>query len=290
MSGQLRTLKQRIRSVENTQKITRAMEMISAAKLHRFQDMMAKGAAYAEGLHHLLKRLSRKEKQASHPFLEKRAEKKIAVLLLTSDTGLCGSYNLELIHRMRAFLKAHPAEKTLLGIGKFGIRAFKGLGYPFCGTWTDTRIGAVENVIGELTRFLEELYAGGGVDAIYVIGSRCLTKSSYTFVAEKLLPFENFAGSDDPSPAERGGSDYLFEPDEAAVFSRLIPLLFEAKVRQIFLESFVAEQIARMRAMHLATQNASDMISGLVIQRNKIRQAAITKEIIEVVSGSKALK
>ena len=289
MSGQLRALKQRIRSVENTQKITRAMEMISAAKLHRFQDMMIKGAAYAEGLHHLLKRMSREGKSASHPFLEKRDEKKIAVLFLTSDAGLCGSYNFELINRMRDFLKEHPAEKTLLGVGKFGIRAFKGLGYPFLRTWTDTRIGAVENVIGELKESLEKLYAGGGVDAVYVIGSRCLTKSSYAVVTEKLLPFENFEESGDSCPAGHG-SHYLFEPDEAAVFNRLVPLLFEAKVRQIFLEAFVAEQIARMRAMHLATQNATEMISRLVIQRNKIRQAAITKEIIEVVSGSKALK
>jgi F-type H+-transporting ATPase subunit gamma len=290
MSGQLLALKNSIKSVESTRKITRAMEMISAAKLNRYQDMMSRGKAYAESIEKLLARLSRNETlTVTHPFLEKREEKKIGLVLITSDMGLCGSYNLELVNRAGAFLEECGKPTTLIGIGKFGIRFMKRSGRDCYQTFTELKAAQIESAIAELKKTLEDIYTNGKADAIYAIYSRCLSKSSYEFALEKILPLENPAG-DDLDELFQSQVNYIFEPNENVIFKRLVPLYFEARVRQIFLEAFVSEQIARMQAMHLATQNASEMIDRLVIQRNKIRQAAITREIIEVVSGSQALK
>ncbi len=290
MSGQLRTLRNRIRSVESTKKITRAMEMVSAAKMHRYQDMMAKGRSYAEQLEKLLKRLGQNNAiQNRHPFLSPRPVKKTGLVLITSDTGLCGSYNTELINQAREFLKKEnrdPKSLKLIGVGKFGVKALQRFGFEFYKTFTDTRSADIEPLIKNLRGTLEELYLKEEVDTVQVIYSHFVSSASYKHVVEKLLPLEEQASRDQNA----GEVDYLFEPNAEAIFARLIPLFFEAKVRQIFLEAYVSEQIARMQAMHLATENATDMIDSLVLMRNKARQASITKELIEIVSGSLALK
>ncbi len=287
MSGQLRTLKNRIRSVENTKKITRAMEMVAAAKLRRFQDMMVKARPFTEGLERLLKRVSKAKVKKSHPFLEPREEKKAALVLMTSDTGLCGSYNSDLANRARTFLNERGKNTALIGVGKSGITALKRRGYTFQSTLTDLRAGRTEQVIQELKSILEKLFLERRVDAIYMVYSPFKTVTSYQAATEKILPFESAALGETPESAEL---DYIFEPSPEVIFEKLIPLFFEAKVRTLFLESMVSEQIARMTAMHQATKNAKEMIDSLVLSRNKARQAAITKEIIEIVSGSRALK
>lgn len=154
MSGQLRTLKNRIRSVENTKKITRAMEMVAAAKLRRFQDMMQKARPYTEGLQSLLNRL----KGGVHPFFEQREEKRCALLLMTSDTGLCGSYNTNLISLAAQFFEERKTKPLLIGIGKFGINAFKRMGVTTHTSITDLRASRVEEVLSELKTLLEKLY------------------------------------------------------------------------------------------------------------------------------------
>jgi F-type H+-transporting ATPase subunit gamma len=266
------------------------MEMISAAKLNRYQDMMAKGQAYADNLAKLLARASRSGKlTVSHPFLEPREVKKTALVLITSDMGLCGSYNLELSHRARSVAGERGPGTVLIGIGKFGVRFLQRSNLSFHRTFSDLKAAGIETFLGELRGVLDELYSSGTVDAIDVLYGRCLSKSSYAYALERLLPLERPEAEASEIPGE-SHAEYIFEPDENTIFTRLIPLFFEAKVRQIFLESFVSEQIARMQAMHMATENASEMIDRLVIQRNKVRQAAITREIIEVVSGARALK
>ena len=285
MSGQLRTLKNRIRSVESTKKITRAMEMVAAAKLFRFQDMMVKARPFTHGLENLLKRLAQDQPVTRHPFLESREEKRAALVLITSDTGLCGSYNSDLIQRAQRFVAERNRESvTLIGVGKFGITALKRAGFHFHSTFTDTRASRVEQILVELKAGLEKIYLSGEANAVYVVYSHFLTVTAYQSVTEKLLPLALDAGT------ARAKGEYIFEPSPAFVFDKLIPLFFEAKTRLVFLESFVSEQIARMRAMHQATENAKEMIDSLVLLRNKARQAAITKEIIEIVSGSRALK
>ncbi|OGW80914.1 MAG: ATP synthase F1 subunit gamma [Omnitrophica bacterium GWA2_52_8] len=291
MSGQLRALKNRIRSVESTKKITRAMEMVAAAKLHRYQDLMSKGRAYANGLENLLRRaggcVSESTKEAPpHPFLQQREEKKVGLVLFASDTGLCGSYNTDLIACALRFLETRQEPVLPLGVGKNGIKALRRRGYSVHTAFQDIRISQMEKVLSDLKSLLEKLYLSGEVDAIYVVYNHAVSVVNYKTVTQKLLPLEK------PEAGTASGTDevYIFEPSEKIILDRLIPLFFESKTRQIFLEAFVTEQMARMRAMHQATENASDMIKALVLQRNKARQAAITKEIIEIVSGSQALK
>lgn len=287
MSGQLRTLRNRIRSVENTKKITRAMEMVAAAKLRRFQDMMNKSRAFTQGLESLLKRVSTGEFAAMHPFIKPREEKKIAVVVMTSDTGLCGSYNNDLLNLSHSFIKQQANRPVLIGVGKSGITALKNTGCSFLGSFTDIRASRVEEILAELKNTLEKIYLSGEVDAIHVVYSHFKTLTTYKPITEKLLPLERPVVDE---KSARSAEDYIFEPSPEAVFQKLVPLFFEAKMRMIFLEAIVSEQIARMTAMNQATKNAKEMIDSLVLQRNKARQAAITKELIEIVSGSQALK
>lgn len=288
MSGQLRALRNRIRSVENTKKITRAMEMVAAAKLRRFQDMMVKARPYTEGLENLLKRLASSETGLSqtHPFIQVREEKKIAVIVMTSDTGLCGSYNNDLVELVKKFLKEKKSlNPSVIGVGKNGFSSLKRFGIDFLETYTDIRASRVEEILQGFKKLIEDLYMSGKADAIYVVYSRFKNLTSYKATVEKVLPLET------PKADANASQDrYIYEPSAEILFQRLIPLFFEAKMRTVFLQAIVSEQIARMTAMNQATKNAKEMIDTLVLKRNKARQAAITKELIEIVSGSKALK
>lgn len=287
MSGQLRTLRNRIRSVENTKKITRAMEMVAAAKLRRFQDMMQRAKPFTEGLEKLLRKLSDESFANLHPFIEKREEKKIAFVVMTSDTGLCGSYNNDLLSMASKFMKDRKHQlPVLVGVGKNGILALKAAKCDFKNTFTDIRASRIDEITVELRKTLEELYLKKEVDAVYVVYSHFRTLTSYKPVIEKILPLERPAAEANAQSA----TEYLFSPSPEEVFKNLVPFYFEAKIRTIFLEAIVSEQIARMTAMSQATKNAKEMIDSLVLQRNKARQAAITKEIIEIVSGSQAAK
>lgn len=296
MSGQLRTLKNRIRSISNTKKITRAMEMVSAAKLKRYQKMVLEGAPYADGLLQLLKRVSASGVAADHPLLggnsSKRGEKKKALFVFTSDTGLCGSLNLDLINSAQAFLKNEKEPAIIIGVGKMGVLALKKSGRTIEKTFIEIKSTEIENTIVEIKNLAAELYLSGRVDSVYATYSRFISATRFKPVTEKLLPFSLDAASapSTPGTSAQATEDYLMEPSASALFDKLVPAVFSMRVRQIFLESFVSEQMARMNAMHQATENASELIDELVLARNKARQAAITKELIEIISGSQALK
>ncbi|HOW87770.1 MAG TPA: ATP synthase F1 subunit gamma [Candidatus Omnitrophota bacterium] len=287
MSGQLRALKNRIRGVESTQKITRAMEMVAAAKLKRYQKMRVQTAPYAEALEGILDRLLRTDIPLNHPLLEQREEKKSAVLLFTSDTGLCGSYNHNLVEEARKFLKARTEIPLLIGVGKNGMNALARDGYAWHRTFTDIKSAQLETVMTEVCSLIEDLFMEGNVDAVYAIHAGLGEGSARRAAVEQLLPFRVEASSE---PFEDTGALYIMEPDRETLFARLVPLVFSVKIRMMFLASLVAEQMARMDAMYQATENAKELIDTLVLLRNKVRQAAITKELIEIVSGSKALK
>ncbi len=296
MSGQLRTLKNRIRSISNTKKITRAMEMVSAAKLKRYQKMVLEGAPYAEGLLQLLKRVSASGVAADHPLLggnaSNRGEKKKALFVFTSDTGLCGSLNLDLINSAQTFLKNEKESAVIVGIGKMGVLALKKSGRTIEKTFIEIKSTEIENTIVEIKNLAAELYLSGRVDSVYATYSRFISATRFKPVTEKLLPFSLDAASapSTPGTSAKASEDYLMEPSADVLFDKLVPAVFSMRVRQIFLESFVSEQMARMNAMHQATENASELIDELVLARNKARQAAITKELIEIISGSQALK
>lgn len=287
MSGQLRALKNRIRGVENTQKITRAMEMVAAAKLKRYQKLREQAAPYVQAVEGVLKRLLDTDIPLQHPLLEAREEKEVALLVITSDTGLCGSHNQNIVEEAKKFLKSRSKEPFLIGVGKNGVNAFSRAGYTWFQDFADTKSIRFEFMVTEISLLMEELFSEKKVDAVYVVYAHSAGKSAHRVTTEKLLPFclETTAGA-----SIETSSPYIMEPSPEALFARLVPLVFAAKMRMIFMESLIAEHTARMNAMHQATENAKELIDTLVLLRNKIRQAAITKELIEIVSGSKALK
>ncbi len=301
-AGQLRGIKSRIKSVENTRKITRAMEMVSAAKLRRFQGFLTQARPYTTELEKMLLKLvyaqnaQAAEKSSSklpsyeHPFFAPRSEKKQAFLLITADSGLCGPYNTALIEMARSFLnRSREQPPIVFGIGKAGINALRRSGVRCEKTWSDIRQNQVDSTVKELRDTLASIYREGQVDAVYAIHSKLLSVTLSKPVQEKILPLSNpeesAAGHD-----QKENAPYIFEPSPEIIFERIVPEYFEAKLRMLLLESFVSEHMARMQAMHQATKNAKEMIDSLVLVRNKIRQAIITKEIIEIISGSRAAK
>ena len=277
----------KIKSVENTKKITKAMEMVAAAKLKRFQKLREQTTPYIQSLEGVLNRLLATDIPLQHPLLETREEKEVALLVITSDTGLCGSYNGGLIEEARKFLRGRSPEPLLIGIGKQGVNAFARAGHKWHRSFTDTKSSQLESVITETSSLIGSLFTEKKIDAVYAVYSHFTGRSVFRPTTEKLLPFQLEASRDTPFEA---ASAYILEPSREALFARLVPLVFASKVRMLFMESMIAEHTARMNAMYQATENAKELIDTLVLLRNKIRQAAITKELIEIVSGSKALK
>jgi F-type H+-transporting ATPase subunit gamma len=308
MSGQLRTLKKRIKSIESTKKITRAMEMVSASKLKRFQNLLDQASPYAESLWRMIGRLITSNPGFHHPLLAERPEQRNALLVITSDAGLCGSYNNDVVNEARRFLRSsaysqveqvqtsYPLKtsaeghRLMIGFGKNGVNALTRLGYTFSKHFIDVKAPDLEHAIKRIELILEAEFREHRIDAVYVTRAKFVSKSQYKAVTEKILPLqiEKPEATEDEEPASE--APYILEPSAEFLFTKLIPFAFEAKVREMFLEAFVAEQSARMTAMHQATENAAELIDALVLLRNKIRQAAITKELIEIVSGSRALK
>jgi len=302
-AGQLLIIKSRIKSVESTRKITRAMEMVSAAKLRRFQTMLNKARPYTEALGKIISQLmnsdlsggDQQESQFSHPFFEKRKEQKAALLVVTSDTGLCGAHNMFLIDLAKDFL-ARPAHKIshLYGSGKSGINALKRSDFTFAKTYTNLKTPQIEPAIKEMRGILTDLYLRKEVDAVYVVYAHVLSAMNSKPIVERILPLKPPSTSDSaamPEKTDKKTSDsFIYEPSPKTIFEKIVPEFFEAQLRMMFLESYVAEHMARMNAMHQATKNAKEMTESLTLVRNKIRQTIITKEIIEIISGSKASK
>lgn len=287
MSGQLRALKNRIRGVENTQKITKAMEMVAAAKLKRFQRLREQTTPYVRTLEGVLNRLLATDIPPQHPLLETREEKNIALLVITSDTGLCGSYNQALIEEAKRFLRSRSTAPLLIGVGKNGVNALSRAGHTWHQSFKDTKTAELESVITGTRSLVETLFTEKKVDAVYAVYAHFTGKSVYRATTEKLLPFQLEATGNEPVETE---NLYIIEPSREALFTRLVPLVFASKTRMMFMEALISEQMARMNAMFQATENARELIDTLVLLRNKVRQAAITKELIEIVSGSQALK
>ena len=261
--------------------------MVAAAKLKRFQKLREQATPYVQALEGVLNRLLATDIPLQHPLLETRKEGQTAVLVITSDTGLCGSYNQALIEEAKKFLRDSLKTPLLIGVGKNGVNALSHAGHTWRQVFTDTKTAQFESVITQTSSLVETLFTERKVDAVYAIYAHSTGKSVYRSTAEKLLPFHLEKNGHEPGETS---NLYIMEPSREVLFTRLVPLVFAAKIRMIFLESMIAEHTARMNAMYQATENAKELIDTLVLLRNKIRQAAITKELIEIVSGSKALK
>lgn len=286
----LRQIRRRIRSVENTQKITRAMEMVAAAKLRRFQDFLESARPYTKKLEDLLLQLLLEiPVDYTHPFLEKsetKNTKRTVLVLFTSDTGLCGTYNSELEGTAHDWIRRNPErEISIVFIGKHGAGSFHKKEKKILGNFFDLRVSRVDEILEESGKILKSVMLDDRADEVIVIYTRMESLARFQPVVEKILSI-----SKKPSANAASTTQTIIEPDAKAVLDRLLPAIFEARLRYIFYHALLTEQIARMNAMRQATKNAKDMIEELTLLRNKARQASITKEIIEIVSGSRALK
>jgi F-type H+-transporting ATPase subunit gamma len=287
----LTDIRRRLRSVTSTQQITRAMKMVAAAKLRRAQDRVIGARPYAKALASVLASVREHAPEMTHPLLEKREEKRVLVMVVAGDRGLCGAFNAN-IHRATAHLIAQNpewAEVRLLPIGRKALEYWKRRKYPLAEKLWPTILGALDYARArEVARFLAEEFLSGRVDAVYVVVNLFRSVLSQVVHTQKLLPLAPEA-AEPKAEASGAGAEYLYEPDAASILALLLPRHLEFLVYRALAESAAAEMGARMTAMDAASKNAGEMIDALTLSYNRARQARITKELIEIISGAAAL-
>ncbi len=295
-------LRRRIKSVKNTQQITKAMKMLSAVNLRRAQDRVTNARPFARKMTEVLTELaSHTDENYHHPLLDRRGDERYLLVLITADKGLAGAFNANLIKAAQAFIREHGAQTVeLMAVGRKGRDFFRrrdiNIVQEYIGLTGKGRVSYEEAVelAGDITRrFIED----EGIDKVFLIYNEFRSVLQQRVVVEQLLPVsraeegeggdEAAAGEGNPAQAQNF-VEYIYEQPPAEIFSRLLPRLIETQVFRALLESIASEQGARMTAMDAASKNAGDLIGTLTLNMNRIRQAAITKEIIEVVSGAAA--
>jgi F-type H+-transporting ATPase subunit gamma len=277
-------IRRRIRSVKNTQQLTKAMKTVSAAKLRRAQERVMSARPYANQLRHVLGNLAGKIDTISHPLLERRPEERVLLLLVTGDKGLCGAFNSNLTKAAQNFLRERASQNVrLYCAGKKGRDFFRRRGATITGEYTNFMSKLDVAHARDISQELIEGYTRAEIDAVYIVYNEFKSAIQQRVVLEKLLPL---GGSE---LAESGSRvDYIFEQEPQQVFNRLLPRYVEIQVFRALIESVASEHGARMAAMDTASRNAGEMIESLTLNMNRVRQAAITREIIEVVSGAGA--
>ena len=277
-------IRRRIRSVKNTQQLTKAMKMVSAAKLRRAQERVVSARPYANQLRGVLASLAGKIQNVEHPLLEARPEKRLLLVVVTADRGLCGAFNANLTKAAQNFLKDHAGDDVrLFSVGRKGRDFFKRRSGKIVSEYVNFFSKLDVAHARDVSQQLMEMYSQAEVDAVYVIYNEFKSVIQQRIVVEKLLPLAGGELSDVPE-----GADYIFEQPPQEILNRLLPRYVEIQVFRSFLESAAAEHGARMAAMDAASRNAGEMIDSLTLNMNRVRQAAITREIIEVVSGAGA--
>ncbi|WP_426755535.1 ATP synthase F1 subunit gamma [Myxococcus sp. Y35] len=291
----LRDIRKRIRSVKNTRQITKAMKMVSAAKLRKAQDNILAARPYATMLDQIIADLAARagDESLSHPLLAARPVKRVELVLLTSDRGLAGGFNSNVIRRANRFLyeNTHLEAIRLSTVGRKGNDFFRNRGQEirkdFGGLYQRLNYRSAADVAEELVAS----YLNGEVDAVHIVYNEFVSAISQTVKVAQLLPLQTL-GSEEQASAQGSTAlvDFKYEPDRQAVLDRLVPQAVNIKLYRALLESVASEHGARMSAMENATSNATDMIGSLTLTYNRTRQAVITKELMEIVSGAEALK
>jgi F-type H+-transporting ATPase subunit gamma len=285
----LKAIRKRIGSVRNTQQITKAMKMVSAAKLRRAQEAALQARPYAEKMTELLKNVSSRVASEAHPLLRVREQKKIHLVLFASDRGLCGGYNTNLIRAAEAFIRRHGVDQEieLTLVGRKGADYFRRRRANIAERYTDILYKVPEELAAEITQKLIGRFVNGEADAVYILYSRFRSALSQVPTLEKLLPVALAeAGETDAQPQ----TEYLYEPGVQQLLASLLPRVTEVAVQRALLEATASEHGARMTAMDSATGNAAKMIGSLTLQMNRARQASITRELMEIVGTAEALK
>jgi F-type H+-transporting ATPase subunit gamma len=273
-----------IRSVKNTQQITRAMKFISAAYLRKAQEAATAARPYAQELARVLRSTMSRIDEPQHPLLAHRPEQKILVLVLAGERGLAGAFNANILRKANEFFRANKDKKiSVIPVGKKSRDSLKRAGFQFAGEYVNVLARVKFATAREIAGLVTELYAKEEIDAVHIVFSEFKTVMVANLVVEKLLPVEPAKESAEKESAQ---VDYIYEQPEEQLLGKLLPRYIETQVLRAMLESSAAEYAARMTAMEAATKNAGDVIEARTLHMNKVRQAAITKEIIEIVSGA----
>ena len=290
-------IRRRIKSVKNTQQITKAMKMVSAAKLKRAQDRVVTARPFANKMAEVLGELAKRtDEDFHHPLLDLRGDQRYLLVLVTADKGLCGAFNTNLTKAAQAFMRENSDKSIeIMAIGRKGRDFFRNRNATIAGEYVGlTGKGRVEfSEALEVARDVIKTYTEDtGIDKVFLIYNEFKSVLSQRVVLEQLLPVSR-AKEEEPAEVKSQQPvtlvDYIYEQPPEEMFSRLLPRLVETQIFRALLESIASEQGARMTAMDSASKNASELIETLTLNMNRIRQAAITNEIIEVVSGAAAL-
>ncbi|NRB24124.1 F0F1 ATP synthase subunit gamma [Shewanella sp.] len=280
-------IKTKISSVQNTQKITSAMEMVAASKMRRAQERMAASRPYAENMRKVIGHVAQGSLEYKHPYVEVREAKRVGYIVVSTDRGLCGGLNVNLFKKVVADVKKQReagAEVEFCAIGARSIQFFNNFGGQVSAS--ASALGdapALKDLIGTV-RVMLEAYNEGKLDRLYVVFNKFVNTMSQTPVIEQLLPLPK-----SESDVKSHRWDYLYEPDPKQLLDTLLVRYVESQVYQGVVENIASEQAARMVAMKAATDNAGDLITDLELVYNKARQAAITQELSEIVSGAAAV-
>ena len=279
-------IRRRIRSVRNTQQITKAMKMVSAAKLRRAQEAVLSARPYAGQILKVVRSLRARSETRPHPLLAEREEQKIQLVVITADKGLCGAFNANIVKAAEGFIRERGGKSIdLFCVGRkgrdyFGKRTTP-IGHQQVNLFHRVEFGHAREITGKLV----SQFLSGERDAVYLLYNEFKSVIQQRIVVERLLPIPPMLLSSEQTPV-----DYIYEQPAAEILNTLMPKHVEVQVFRALLESSAAEHGARMTAMDAATNNAVEMIESLTLTMNRARQAGITNEIIEVVSGAAALK
>ncbi len=278
-------IRRRIRSVKNTQQITKAMKMVSAAKLRRAQDRVISARPYGAMLRQMLGNvaaaLAQDENAGRNPLLAQREEKRILLVLVTSDKGLAGAFNTNLIKAAQRFVNEHKsADVRMVLVGRKGRDFFRKRGATVLSEHLNMAAKLVYADIAAIAGQAMDLYRNEEIDAVYLIYNEFKSVVAQTLITSRVLPMQ--------LPQQANPVDYIFEQSPIEMLNALLPRYVETEFYRALAESTAAEHAARMTAMEAATSNAGEMIDKLTLYMNRVRQASITKEIIEVVSGAAA--
>ena len=282
----LRDIKRRVSSVKSTQKITRAMKMVAAAKLRRSQEAIVRARPYAHRMRDLVAGMAARAQNNSHPLLRAPASaKRVDIVVITGDRGLCGAFNTNVVNEaLRAARERFAGDQVVYtAVGRKGRELHRRRGCNVRADFTEIQDRDSLEVAREIIADLAAEFAKGESREVYCLYNEFKSAISQRVTLERMLPFESQERGDEST------MDYVYEPDAETVFDRLLMRHLNVQMQRVWLESSASEQGARMTAMDAATSNAGEMISELTLLYNRARQDAITKELIEVVSGSEAL-
>jgi F-type H+-transporting ATPase subunit gamma len=291
MSGALKEVRNRIKSVQSTQQITKAMKMVSAAKLRRAQDAITQMRPYAHKLQEMLSNIvSNSDGDVKMELAVQRPIEKVMIIVVTSDRGLCGGYNSNLIKLAKQVIKDKYAGQQVKGnvlvlpIGKKGYEHFNKSGFKVVDQYWNIFTGLSFDKVQSAAKYAMEAFAKNEVDAVELIFSEFKNAATQRFIAEQFLPVQKVAKT-----AGQKNADFIFEPSKEVLIEELMPKILNTQLYKAVLDANASEHGARMTAMDKASDNANELLKSLKISYNRARQAAITTELTEIVSGAAAL-